>query len=139
MEDLPSEKEDSNHDRITKESEITYITRRRSLRIPFKMRIKYGLIRNNLYDEHAEPKLGGFVYNLSENGIGIEGLRGLPQSADIHVLLFTGDKTLRLEGKVKWSDIPGKDKCRMGVEFTGHADSIKKMYTKTLFKNRFGI
>ncbi len=103
------------------------------------MRIKYGLIRNNIYDEHAEPRLGGFVFNLSENGIGIEGLRGLPPSSDIQALLFTGDKTLRLEGKVMWSDPPTADKCRMGIEITGRSDPIKEMYTKMLLKNRFGF
>lgn len=103
------------------------------------MRIKYGLIKNNIYDEHAEPKLGGFAFNLSENGIGIEGLRGLPPASNIQALLFTGDKTLRFEGRVMWSDLPTADKCRMGIEFTGRSDPIKTMYTKTSFKNRFGF
>ena len=101
------------------------------------MRIKYGLIRNDIYNEHAEPRLGGFAFNLSEHGIGIEGLRGLPPSANIRALLFTGDKTLKFEGKVIWSDLPTTDKHRMGIEFTGRSDSIKETYAKILFKNRF--
>ena len=132
-------KDDSKTDRVNTRSDITYITRRQSLRIPFNMRIKYGLIRNNIYQEHSEPKLGGFVINLSQDGIGIEGLRGLPPDSRIRASLFTGDKTLKFEGRVKWSDMNDKDKCKMGIEFTGRSDKIKEMYTKTLFKNRFGL
>lgn len=132
-------KEDNKSDRVTTRSDITYITRRQSLRIPFKMRIKYGLIRNNIYKEHSEPRLGGFAINLSQDGIGIEGLRGLPPESKIRASLFTGDTTLKFEGKVKWSDMNDKDKCKMGIEFTGRSDKIKEMYTKTLFKNRFGL
>lgn len=132
-------KDDTKTQRVTTQSEITYITRRQSLRIPFSMRIKYGLIRNNIYQEHSEPRLGGFVFNLSHDGIGIEGLRGLPPDSRIRASLFTGDKTLKFEGRVKWSDINSKDKCKMGIEITGRSNKIKEMYTRTLFKNRFGL
>lgn len=132
-------KDDTKTQRVTTRSEITYITRRQSLRIPFNMRIKYGLIRNNIYKEHSEPRLGGFVINLSQDGIGIEGLRGLPPDSRIRASLFTGDKTLKFEGRVKWSDINSKDKCKMGIEITGRSGKIKEMYTRTLFKNRFGL
>jgi PilZ domain len=139
MNSSPTIKDDNKTERITTRSEITYITRRLSLRIPFKMRIKYGLIRNNIYLEHSEPRLGGFVVNLSQNGIGIEGLKGLPPESRIRANLFTGEKTLKFEGRVKWSDINSKDKCKMGIEFTGRSDKIMEMYTRTLFKNRFGL
>ena len=139
MDSLPMTKDDSKTERISTHSDITYITRRQSLRIPFNMRIKYGLIRNNIYQEHSEPRLGGFVINLSQDGIGIEGLRGLPPDSRIRASLFTGDKTIKFEGRVKWSDMNNKDKCKMGIEFTGRSDKIKEMYTKTLFKNRFGL
>ncbi len=139
MNSSPKIKDDNKTERVTTRSEITYITRRLSLRIPFKMRIKYGLIRNNIYQEHSEPRLGGFVVNLSQNGIGIEGLKGLPPESRIWANLFTGDKTLKFEGRVKWSDINSKDKCKMGIEVTGRSDKIMEMYTRTLFKNRFGL
>ena len=130
---------DNKTKRINTDSDVTYITRRKSLRIPLKMRIKYGLIRNNIYKEHSEPKLGGFAVNLSKNGIGIEGLRGLPPDARIRGRLFTGDATLKFEGRVKWSVMNNNDKCKMGIEITGGTDKIKEIYTKTLFKNRFGL
>lgn len=132
-------KECKKTDRVTTRSEITYITRRHSLRIPFNTRIKYGLIRNNIYKEHSEPRLGGFVINLSHGGMAIEGLKALPPEALIRGNLFTGDNTYKFEGKVKWSDMKANDKCKMGIEFTGRADKINELYTKTVFKNRFGI
>lgn len=132
-------KEDSKAERVTTRSDITYITRRRSLRIPFSMRIKYGLIRNNIYKEHSEPRLGGFVVNLSQDGIAIEGLKALPEDSIIRANLYTGEKTLKFEGRIKWSVPDDKDKCKMGVEFTGRSDKIKEIYTRTLFKNRFGL
>ena len=137
--DFSEQMEDNKSDRVNKRSDITYITRRRSLRIPFNMRVKYGLIRNNIYTEHSEPRLGGFVKNLSQNGVGIEGLKALPLDSIVRASIFTGEKTIKFEGKVKWSELNSKDKCEMGIEFTGRYDKIKEMYTRTLFKNRFGI
>lgn len=132
-------KEEEKTERVTTRSDITYITRRRSLRIPFNMRIKYGLIRNNMYKEHSEPRLGGHVVNLSQDGIGIEGLKALPQDSVIRASLYTDEKTLKFEGKVKWSEPDNKEKCKMGIEFTGRSEKIKEMYMRTLFKNRFGL
>ena len=132
-------KEDNRAERVNTRSDITYITRRRSLRIPFSMRIKYGLIKNSIYKEHSEPRLGGFVLNLSQDGIAIEGLKSLPPDSVIRASLFTGENTLKFEGRVKWSEFDNKDKCKMGIEFTGRSDKIKEMYTRTLFKNRFGL
>ena len=68
MDQFPSKKDDTKPSRVTTRSDLTYITRRYSLRIPFNMRIKYGLIRNNIYQEHTEPRLGGFAINLSQGG-----------------------------------------------------------------------
>ncbi len=98
--------------------------RRGSKRIPFRGKVKYG---------SSAPTLGGYSFNLSEGGIGINAYRVFPPQSKITIFLFMGDETIRLEGIVKWVSptLPGT-RSSMGIKFTSRTDGIKSVYQQRM-------
>lgn len=97
---------------------------RQSARIPFRLRVKYGLSR---------PTSSGYTFNLSERGIGITSQRVFPPKSKIVIHIFAGDRTLRLEGSVAWTSpvLPGR-LSKMGVKFLSRTDDVRDIYLQRL-------
>lgn len=101
---------------------------RRSTRIPYYRKLKYGLLENRSSSDSRALRFNGFTFNISEHGIGIEANRGFPPNFKISASLYTGDRTLRLEGTIKWLYHSSMEKWYMGIEITSRQDEIKKIY-----------
>lgn len=102
---------------------------RRSTRIPYQKKLKYGPLNNNSTVHSSSLKFDGFTFNISEHGIGIEGKRGIPPTFRIQASLFTGEKTLRFEGIIKWLHRSKVGKWYMGIEVTSRMDTIREIYS----------
>jgi len=126
--------------RINKNSPVESITRRSSLRITYKRKLRYGLLRSRVKTDPNELVLTGTTFNLSANGVGIECSRGFPPSAKIQAYLYTGERTIRFEGTVKWSYPSQPEKLwRMGIEFNSRKNILNKVYTSTKHVKHFGL
>jgi hypothetical protein len=112
--------------------------RRRSRRVPFRKRVRYGL--NN-------PSLLGYLSNISENGIKIEGNKVFPPGTKLVIYIYVEETSIEegsmgevivLEGVVAWvtPTLPGV-LPKMGIEISSKADELKRLYeVKTLhYKN----
>ncbi|MCL4243560.1 MAG: hypothetical protein KJ002_00245 [Candidatus Dadabacteria bacterium] len=108
---------------------------RRSTRIPYYKKLKYGLLGGRGMDEGDNLKFTGFTFNLSEHGIGLEGSKGFPPNFRIRAALFTGEDTLKFEGTIRWLYHTHSEKWFMGIEITSHPDELKKIYS-LLFRTR---
>jgi hypothetical protein len=102
---------------------------RRSVRIPYFKKLKYGLLDHNTRFDPAAQKFSGYTFNLSENGLGIEGSRGFPPKFNIQATLYTGNSTLKIKGVVRWLHLSNPEKWFMGIEVTSRTDEIKEIYT----------
>jgi hypothetical protein len=102
---------------------------RRSTRVPYYKKLKYGLLGGRSMDGGDNLKFSGFTFNLSEHGIGLEGNKGFPPNFRIHATLFTGENTLKFEGTIRWLYHTHSEKWFMGIEITSHADELKKIYS----------
>ena len=102
---------------------------RRSTRIPFFKKLKYGLLDHKTAYDPAAQKFNGYTFNISEHGLGIEGSRGFPPKFKIQATLYTGDKTLKIEGIIRWLHHSSLEKWFMGIEVTSRIDKIKEIYT----------
>ncbi|MEQ9619891.1 MAG: PilZ domain-containing protein [Deltaproteobacteria bacterium] len=101
---------------------------RRSTRIPYYKKLKYGLLDYKSSADSRILRFSGFIVNISEHGVGIEGSRGFPPNFQLSVSLYTGDKTVRLEGTIKWLYHSNLEKWYMGIEIISRQDEIKKIY-----------
>lgn len=101
---------------------------RRSTRIPYCKKLKYGLLDYKSSSDSRILRFSGFTFNISEHGIGIEGSRGFPPNLKIIASLYTGDKTLRFEGTIKWLYHSNLEKWYMGIEIASRQNEIKKIY-----------
>ena len=102
---------------------------RRSIRIPYSKKLKYGLLDNKTVFDPTAQKFSGFTFNISEHGIGIEGRRGFPPEFKIQATLYTGDKSLSIQGVIRWLHHTGPEKWYMGIEVTSRKDKIREIYT----------
>jgi hypothetical protein len=103
--------------------------RRRSRRVPFRKRVRYGL---------NKPNLLGYVSNISESGIKIEGNKVFPQGTRLVIHIYVEDTSMEeggmqeiiaLEGVVSWATptLPGF-LPKMGIEISGKPDELKRLY-----------
>ncbi|MAU02214.1 MAG: hypothetical protein CL608_34180 [Anaerolineaceae bacterium] len=108
---------------------------RRSTRIPYYKKLKYGLLSSRGVDENDNLRFTGFTFNLSEHGVGLEGNKGFPPNFRIRATLFTGEETLKFEGTIRWLYHTHSEKWFMGIEITSQTDELKKIYA-LLFQTR---
>ena len=103
--------------------------RKDSRRIPFRKRVRYGL---------SAPSVLGYVANISENGIKIEGYKVFPRGSRIVIYMYLGEthiddgsmgEVIVLDGLVSWTSptLPGV-LPRMGVKITSRNDELKRIY-----------
>jgi len=107
--------------------------RRLSERIPFRKKVNYGL---------SDRTLGGYTFNLTEDGIGIKAPRVFPfQSKILMQIHISGtnleessmDEIIRLEGIIAWVSrvLPGIIPT-MGIKFLNRSNDIKRIYLQRL-------
>jgi hypothetical protein len=106
---------------------------RRSTRLPYYKKLKYGLINGKSRDGEDTFKFNGFTLNISEHGIGMQGSKGFPPNFKIEASLFTGERTIRFEGTIKWLYHSNSEKWYMGIEITSKMNDIKDIYS--IFSN----
>jgi hypothetical protein len=102
---------------------------RRSTRIPYYKKIKYGLLNGRSRKGDENLLFSGSTFNISEHGIGMEGTKGFPPNFKIEASLFTGEKTIRFEGTIKWLYHSNSEKWYMGIEISSRRDDLRKIYT----------
>lgn len=124
-----SNKQDIGPGKITQGLDVTYQGTRRSPRIPYYKKLKYGLLDNKTeFNKVNKIRFNGFTLNISEQGIGIEGNRAFPPNFKIQIRLFTGEKALKLEGIVRWAHQTSVGKWHMGIELTSRKDYLKEIH-----------
>lgn len=101
---------------------------RRSTRIPYYKKLKYGLLSSRGDSDPENLRFTGFTFNLSEHGVGLEGNKGFPPNFKIRASLYTGEKTLTFEGIIKWLYHSNSEKWYMGIEITSRMDDIRGIY-----------
>src|SRR5574341_686712 len=107
--------------------------RRISRRIPFRKRVKFGL---------SNQALGGYTFNLSEDGVGIKAHRMFPPRYKISIQIHMSDADLgesgmsdiiKLEGTVAWVSpvLPGILPT-MGIKFSSRSHDIKRIFQQRI-------
>ena len=114
---------------LTKSAESSINVLRRSTRIPYYKKLKYGLLNGKGRDGEDLFRFNGFTFNISEHGIGMEGSKGFPPNFKIEASLFTGEKTIRFEGTIKWLYHSNSEKWYMGIEVTSRMNDIREIYS----------
>lgn len=109
------------------------LNRRLSTRIPFRKRVKFGL---------SNQALGGYTFNLSEDGVGIKAPRMFPPRYKISIQIHMSDADLgesgmsdivKLEGTVAWVSpvLPGILPT-MGIKFSNRSNDIKRIFQQRI-------
>jgi hypothetical protein len=114
---------------LTENPETSVSVLRRSTRIPYYKKIKYGLLNGKRNDRDENLVFSGSTFNISEHGIGMEGTKGFPPNFKIEASLFTGEKTIRFEGTIKWLYHSNSEKWYMGIEISSRRDDLHKIYS----------
>jgi hypothetical protein len=114
---------------LTNSTESSVNVLRRSTRLPYYKKLKYGLLNGKSRDGDDPFKFNGFTFNISEHGIGMQGNKGFPPNFKIEASLFTGERTIRFEGTIKWLYHSNSEKWYMGIEVTSKINDIKEIYS----------
>lgn len=123
---------------LTESPETSVNVLRRSTRIPYYKKIKYGLLNGKRSDRDENLMFSGATFNISEHGIGMEGTKGFPPNFKIEASLFTGEKTIRFEGTIKWLYHSNSEKWYMGIEISSRRDDLHEIYS-ILSETSFGL
>lgn len=100
-------------------------SQRDSKRIKFNQKIKYGS------DEVLNTDATSL--NLSPSGIAIKSYRTVTPGTRISLILFTGDKPIRLDGEVIWNSADDvKNDAEMGIKIISRKDQLTKVYRENL-------
>ena len=112
--------------------------RRRSRRVSFRERVRYGI---------SNPGLLGYVSNISENGIKIEGNKVFPRGTKLVIYIYVEETSMEeaamgevivTEGVVAWVSptLPGV-LPKMGVKIANNNIELKRLYElkSTQYKN----
>lgn len=132
-----STKQDIKLGQLTKSSRPSLNVLRRSTRIPFQKKLKYGPLDNDTTVDSDALKFNGFTINISKHGVGIEGKKGFPPKFKIQASIFAGEKTLRFEGTIKWLHRSKLGNWHMGIEVTSRMDAIREIYSNIILSDRF--
>ncbi|HVY55066.1 MAG TPA: PilZ domain-containing protein [Thermodesulfobacteriota bacterium] len=124
---------------LTQEPDEDISVLRRSTRIPYYTRLKYSLINSKNEEENDVHMFPGSTFNISEHGIGMEGTMGFPPNFKIHATLYTGAKTIKFEGTIKWLYHSNSEKWYMGVEFSSRRDELREIYATLSETSNFGL
>lgn len=114
---------------LTNSTESSVNVLRRSTRLHYYKRLKYGLLNGKTRDGEDTFKFNGFTFNISEHGIGMQGNKGFPPNFKIEVSLFTGERMIRFEGTIKWLYHSNSEKWYMGIEVTSKINDIREIYS----------
>ena len=111
---------------------------RRSTRLPYYQKLKYGLLNGKTGKGDENLFFQGVTFNISEHGIGMEGTKGFPPNFKIEGILFAGEKTIRFEGTIRWLYHSNSEKWYMGIEVSGRREEINEIYSAISGTGDFG-
>ncbi len=92
--------------------------RRKSQRIPFINKIKYGI---------SYTKYSGSSINLSLDGIGIKCRQPFPPGTQIIIEIYLDQETIEVKGIVIWTDVFASVPT-MGVRFANRYEKLVKIF-----------
>lgn len=124
---------------LTESTEASINVLRRSTRIPYYKKLKYGLLNGRSRKGDESLVFSGSTFNISEHGIGMEGTKGFPPNFKIEAVLFTGDKTIKFEGTIKWLYHSNSEKWYMGIEVSSRRDDLHEIYSILSETSGFGL
>ena len=99
--------------------------KRRSKRLPFRKRVKYG---------KRETLHMGYTLNLSRNGIVIESSKMFPEKTPLIIEVLDklkvndSDRTTKFLGRVVWASYGITRTGKMGIEFVTLAKELQKEF-----------
>jgi len=124
---------------LTQSPEPVINVLRRSTRIPYFKKLKYGLLNGKGGEIDEKHIFNGTTFNISEDGIGMEGTKGFPPNFRIGASLFTGEKTVKFEGTIKWLYHSNSEKWYMGIEVSSRKDELQEIYSILSETSEFGL
>lgn len=114
---------------LTQSPEASISVLRRSTRIPYCKTLRYGLLTGKNRESDEKLIFHGSTFNISEHGIGMEGTKGFPPNFKIEAKLFTGEKTVKFEGTIKWLYHSNSEKWYMGIEISSRKSELGEIYS----------
>lgn len=124
---------------LTQSPEPAINVLRRSTRIPYYKKLKYGLLNGKGGEIDKKHIFNGSTFNISEDGIGMEGTKGFPPNFRIEASMFTGEKTVKFEGTIKWLYHSNSEKWYMGIEVSSRKDELQEIYSVLSETSEFGL
>ncbi|MEE9252764.1 MAG: PilZ domain-containing protein [Thermodesulfobacteriota bacterium] len=97
---------------------------RKSKRVPFKQRIKFGI---------QKPEDYGACYDLSDHGLGIFTEKAVDVGTTLKIEIQLGDMSIKTEGEVVWTfqdTILGH--YRSGIKLTVYPEMLRGIHKKAL-------